>query len=273
MRSDVPQEAGLADPVTIEPAYELSASLSQPWQEKSKPLLEIWDLTSWAINGDHYLLNLRSTRDKWTGRCRDCDRPAPFKALDLVARIPQQSKLGELLNANGRATTDQAGAAIRPSQADGKYIRSEQPDWRMPSIELSDPGAKSDLPGLSLLAIAYGGLHLTAWSFPFPSQYEKIIWRGSAFLIATELIALVMWHWFLILCVKVRAADMGALKTLIYWTQKALSFAYLVFVALGLPPYVLIYAGARIYLVVECFLQLRAVPIGVYAAVGKSTHP
>ncbi|MCJ1271471.1 hypothetical protein MMC22_011372 [Lobaria immixta] len=79
---------------------------------------------------------------------------------------------------------------------------------------------------LALLPVAYGGIHLVAWGFEFPSPAESLLWKISCFLI------------------------MGFGLLLLY------------------PPLAsILIPAARIFLVLESFLSLRYVPIGVYAAV------
>ena len=124
------------------------------------------------------------------------------------------------------------------------------------------------------LTAAYGGIHLSAWNFEFPSRVESIIWRTACFIIigsSFALLALPSWE---ALCdyfdyisdgprpidwKKRRALKLMGLKFLRALTRTA---GY-VFGGLLL----LCYAASRIYLVVESFISLRHVPIGVYAAV------
>ena len=124
------------------------------------------------------------------------------------------------------------------------------------------------------LTAAYGGIHLSAWNFEFPSRVESIIWRTACFIIigsSFALLALPSWEalddysdqfhdgprpkdWE-----KRRALNLMGFK-FIKALNKTASYGFG-----GLLP--LCYAASRIYLVVESFISLRHVPIGVYAAV------
>ena len=103
------------------------------------------------------------------------------------------------------------------------------------------------------LTSAYGGIHLSAWNFNFPSRIESFLWRTACFVL--------MGSPFTLLAVPngVRIYWMSSqfvLRALI----KGVGWGYV-----GL--LILCYVASRLYLVVESFISLRHVPIGVYAAV------
>ena len=119
------------------------------------------------------------------------------------------------------------------------------------------------------LTAAYGGIHLSAWNFEFPSRVESIIWRTACFIIIGSSFALLAWpswdyldSYFIHLYFdpgrrnrKYRRA-VKVMKAL----NKGAGYG-----SAGL--LLLCYGASRIYLVVESFISLRHVPIGVYAAV------
>ena len=118
------------------------------------------------------------------------------------------------------------------------------------------------------LTAAYGGIHLSAWNFEFPSRVESILWRTACFIIIGSSFALLTipsWG----------TLDDYFVHYLIYEREDSIKLrAFIVMRALhrrlgycfaGL--LLLCYATARLYLVVESFISLRHVPIGVYAAV------
>jgi hypothetical protein len=121
--------------------------------------------------------------------------------------------------------------------------------------------------GLILLAV-----HLAAWKTSVPSDIESLLWRASAIVMGSGLSinaifgkAIVgCYHW---LCAYFHggrfAHDRGLIPIaeLVDDVKNALFFIYLML-------FILVYIAARVYLVLECFFQLRAVPIGVYAATG-----
>ena len=108
------------------------------------------------------------------------------------------------------------------------------------------------------LNAAYGGIHLTAWNFEFPSRIESIIWRIACFII--------MGSSFAMLAAPIVEKSRDTIKRF----EGALSFSAFFEKITNYGffwPLFLCYAAARFYLVVESFISLRHVPIGVYAAV------
>ena len=102
---------------------------------------------------------------------------------------------------------------------------------------------------LVLSSVAYSGIHLlSGWNFNFPSFSERLLWNVScSFIIAVLLlfpISASIHEW------NTRAIDCGDWKYQVYdiWVR-ILVVAYL---------------GARTFIVVESFISLRHVPIGVY---------
>lgn len=98
----------------------------------------------------------------------------------------------------------------------------------------SDENGKLAFLALVLLPAAYGGIHLAAWGFEFPSPVESLIWKISC--------VIIMSYFFI-------NSTIGIL---------VMFFPFLTLI---------LCAAARIFLVLESFLSLRHVPIGVYAAV------
>ena len=98
---------------------------------------------------------------------------------------------------------------------------------------------------LVLVGILYGGVHLAAWNFQFPTQLESILWKVACFVAiltpASVEIALQI------------TGILTATKCRLPW--------------LAFGPIVLIFLSSRMFLVVESFISLRHVPIGVYAEV------
>jgi hypothetical protein len=112
---------------------------------------------------------------------------------------------------------------------------------------------------LFLLPAIYGAVHLSAWSFEFPSPVEKLLWKIACLDLVISLPV------FLVVgvarenrMVGVGGRDNGCVAEL-----TLLSWGGLLFLLLNVPVTVV----ARMYLVVESFISLRHVPIGVYATV------
>lgn len=114
---------------------------------------------------------------------------------------------------------------------------------------------------LIIVSIAYGGIHLAVWNSQFASTQESLLWKVACIGIMTTVLA--AWtvaravHWAVGLVldldrplrVKYAARTMGFFLRL---SQLAL---------------VLLYFLSRLYLVVESFISLRHVPIGVYTTI------
>ena len=122
------------------------------------------------------------------------------------------------------------------------------------------------------LTAAYGGIHLSAWNFGFPSRVESVIWRTACFIIMGSSFALLTipsWealddYFDRFDPRSIHRKKRRALKLLGFNFMKALINT----AAFGFGGLLLLcYAASRIYLVVESFISLRHVPIGVYAAV------
>ncbi|KAI8677817.1 hypothetical protein NCS55_00499700 [Fusarium keratoplasticum] len=98
-----------------------------------------------------------------------------------------------------------------------------------------------------VLSALYGGIHLSAWNWVFPTSWEGLVWKFACFLIAA---VLPLYHIFN----KIRASYLDGLDG---WET-----AMHVMLSLTL----VIYMLARIYIIFEAFVSLRHVPIGVYMA-------
>jgi hypothetical protein len=147
-----------------------------------------------------------------------------------------------------------------------------------------EPGLESGRPwhfallvvALITIPTAYGGIHLSTLHAMFPTRIESILWKASCFtllsfagfLFLSMIISwfpLTLWDWSQSsrfgekprwsLLAKCRLA-----KTIIQWTGIAgiLALLLIVFAA------TLLYIGARVFIVVESFISLKHVPIGVY---------
>ncbi|GKT54454.1 hypothetical protein ColTof4_13753 [Colletotrichum tofieldiae] len=117
---------------------------------------------------------------------------------------------------------------------------------------------------LALTAAGYGGLHLSGWVDHFPTQIEQKLWLVASLVIACSGVALwtfflarQVWPWFDIF---VSGAAPGARLTgAAYqkpWMKRAKS------VVLG--SILFVFVAARVFLVVEAFLNLREAPSALY---------
>ena len=105
--------------------------------------------------------------------------------------------------------------------------------------------------GEMLLPLVYGGIHLSAWDFHFPTAPEGLIWK--------------------IACIGIMGSI--SVQIMIYWTLSSITYHRLShsdilgIMSFALGPVFVFYGFSRLYIVLESFLSLRAVPLGVYAAV------
>ncbi|KAI1042891.1 hypothetical protein LB505_000975 [Fusarium chuoi] len=101
------------------------------------------------------------------------------------------------------------------------------------------------LAGLALLLSGiYGGVHLSAWNWAFPSSVELLMWKISCLYIAG---ALALYFVMAVLATAVRTDGTTWLVTYIaFWVA------------------LFVYMAARFYVVFESFFSLRRSPAGVY---------
>ena len=129
---------------------------------------------------------------------------------------------------------------------------------------------------LVALSILYGGIHLATWNFAFPSKTEHLLWKIACIDIMVtapiEVFNLRGSRAIYDLAVAFttfearRSARKRDIVELFSWSLYSLSH-FLLSYLLNLYALLTCYALSRIYIVVESFVSLRHVPIGVYAAV------
>jgi hypothetical protein len=96
----------------------------------------------------------------------------------------------------------------------------------------------------SVTAVIFGGLHLLAWDYAFPTAGETAMWRCSC--IAIMVLPPLFYVWVIARHVKDGGSDSIA------WVGIFIAFLYLV---------------ARIYNILEVFFSLRATPPALYQTV------
>lgn len=107
---------------------------------------------------------------------------------------------------------------------------------------------KSIFIGFALAGLVYGGMHLLAWNAPFRNSGIRGLWRASSLLLACSgpLLAL---HF---------VPDGKAVEDSdLYFWMTSVGFALFMVWAL-------LYVVARIFLVVECFVELYRLPEDVF---------
>ena len=99
----------------------------------------------------------------------------------------------------------------------------------------------------SVLTILYGGIHLVAWSWDFPSSIEATLWKISCLYICCSYI--IIYLTIPRLLVKFNGEN---------WSWREIFLLILFYL------WFFIYTLARIFIILESFLGLRHVPVGVY---------
>ena len=111
--------------------------------------------------------------------------------------------------------------------------------------------------GFGTAALIYGALHVLAWHAQFTTAVEKILWRTSACIVMSGIPVV----WGLIRVFENLAdnpTDRSTVPTMILGVIIAI--------------FALAYPIGRAYLVVECFIQLAHLPVGVFEVPNWSTY-
>ena len=108
---------------------------------------------------------------------------------------------------------------------------------------------------LFLLPAIYGGIHLSAWTFEFPTLIEQKLWKIACLDLVASLPV------FLVGSLARELGTNGKQFTL--GDMALISWLGVIFLMINIPATIV----ARGYLVVESFASLRRVPVGVYATV------
>ena len=103
---------------------------------------------------------------------------------------------------------------------------------------------------LLLLPFGYGAIHLSAWNFTFASSIEFLLWKIACFVIMGTF--------------PIFAPILVLISSYYISVNYRRTFVFCSYL-LGLLS--LFYTLSRIYIVIEAFISLRHVPIGVYASI------
>jgi hypothetical protein len=167
----------------------------------------------------------------------------------------------------GREDTEQLKAILHSHRALSKRAPNlgqipedltELSDWRLWTV----------LAMLVMLCAAYGGVHLSTWNFDFPTPLEQKLWRIAC--IATVIGSLfapglLSWSQEVFQYGSIIDGTISELEEVCDGTSGLQTFiSLLAGIALLFSPVLL---AARVFLVVDSFISLRDVPLGVYATV------
>lgn len=100
------------------------------------------------------------------------------------------------------------------------------------------------------LSAVYGGIHLTAWRSHFATYLESVLWRSACFVIVATL-PLMICCWVVADSVVQRLSQRNS----IIFTKVMSIIGYVILVGYGI---------SRAIVIVESFVSLRSVAIGVY---------
>ncbi|KAH6950699.1 hypothetical protein DER45DRAFT_599269 [Fusarium avenaceum] len=112
-------------------------------------------------------------------------------------------------------------------------------------------------PKLLVLAMAlpfvYGGVHLFAWNFEFASHIEEVLWKISSIYTAAIFPAYLVFEVSLLIVNFYLGSDPEEVPLPLYYTKVGIAGVVVV-----------IYVASRVFIIMEAFLSLRHVPVGVY---------
>jgi len=122
---------------------------------------------------------------------------------------------------------------------------------------------------LCLSALAYGGLHGAAWRDSFPTPTEHFLWRiSSVYMAASGVVLTALWMCIWRDDMKARSSrttsGLAERKASSSGTTSALAERIRGLILLALVLFLLGYLFARVFLVVEAFIALRALPSPAY---------
>ena len=118
---------------------------------------------------------------------------------------------------------------------------------------------------LVALPLVYGGIHLTTWNFDFASHVEQMLWKIACI----DIMGTIPLGVAIFACISPIQNYQYKLTSIEGLPYKATGTALLALIVcwIFLAPMFIFYTLSRIYIVVESFISLRHVPIGVYAAI------
>lgn len=138
-------------------------------------------------------------------------------------------------------------------------------------------GAGPDAIFVFIIILAYCCLHFIAWNFSFPTHVEKILWRAACITIVTTTFIFLAcetyqdghrlgrWERWYIKLFPQRSGGLQRMNTMQKRMREREFIPLWEFVIML--PVTMVYTVARIYIVVEVFVSLRALPAGAFDSV------
>lgn len=153
---------------------------------------------------------------------------------------------------------------------------------------------------LIALPIVYGSVHLAAWNFDFPTKVEKIMWRVACALVAggipcsllifyitivSSFVLVLLWElaqpqveWmnylsapfseFFLIKPKLDPTPQKFYQHLLHLVGWIVASGIFLVVLLSLT----LYFGARLFIIIESFISVRRLPLGVFITVNWSDY-
>lgn len=108
---------------------------------------------------------------------------------------------------------------------------------------------------MSVLCLAFSGVHIAAWNYPFPSETEAWLWRSSAIVTG---IAPCWFFW------------LGKIESHAFYIEFKRPWQEISILLVTITVVVLYYVS-RVFLIVETFASLRSAPSGIYKQLNWSS--
>ena len=116
-----------------------------------------------------------------------------------------------------------------------------------------------------VLEVVYFGIHLAGWNFTFPTVTERILWRVASL----QLLGLLLFYLIIITIgtyyYKIIARALFGKEVTSMLGVAHVCPRWLLLVAYY--PVIIAYGTARTYILIEAFVNLRALPLNVYTSV------
>jgi hypothetical protein len=167
------------------------------------------------------------------------------KPLDIhdAEIIPTSNLLSSWVRAHSRTNNDFFRTTLRGFGGDNLGGMSD------------DMFEKWPLALAALLPALYGGVHLaTGLNSKLPTGVEQTIWKAASVIIIAFIPTA--------LCIVIPAFYVGERKN--HTHQKGLGWVFDWLMVIYLPVGTIVYVLARLFIIIESFISLRAEPIGVY---------
>lgn len=137
------------------------------------------------------------------------------------------------------------------------YMRELEPTVLTKHLELHESTMKK-LAFMLVMVCTTGAIHISAWDFVFPSQVEKLLWRICSIIAVSVPILVVLTVLLAMFCSYIFLKS----PRLSRYVKQLRSVMYVSI--LFIPAFVI---PCRLFFVVESFISIRHVPVGVYATV------